>query len=204
MNIKFCGITKQEDYKYITENGADYTGFIFFKKSPRNIEPEDAAKISVEGSTNKRVGVFVNESKENIQNIAKIAKLDIIQLHGDETPEFCDSLGLEYWKVFRVKDLETIAKFKEYSCDTILIDTYSKVDYGGTGKVIDLELTKAAILEVTKLGKKLILAGGISPENVSALKELDIFAVDVNSGVEIEPGVKNLDKVKQVLHSIKQ
>ncbi len=202
MKTKFCGITNIDDYKFITQKKVDYTGFIFYKKSPRYISPQKAEEIFIENQTNKRVGVFVNETIENIIKISKIAKLDIIQLHGDESPEFCNSLPIEYWKVFRIKSLQTIEKFKLYNCKTILIDTYSTTDFGGTGKTINIDLTLLAINEAQKLGKNLILAGGICSKNILEIKNLPIFGVDINSGVEDQAGVKNHKKVSDILELI--
>jgi len=203
MKIKFCGITKQSDYEYIVNSGANYTGFIFFEKSKRYISPKDAGSIIVENSKNLRIGVFVNETSKNIKSIYKTANLDIVQLHGDETPEFCEELNLPYWKVFRVGNIKDIKKFRKYNCNTILIDTYSKDKYGGTGKVIDYDLIKLSIDKANILNKKIIVAGGISIDNINKITKLSPFAVDVNSGVEIEAGIKDLNKVSEIMNYIK-
>ena len=193
--VKICGITNLEDALLSAKFGADALGFNFYEKSPRFVHPETVAEIAAELPANiLKVGVFVNESLDKIIEIVRIAQLDAIQLHGEETPEFVKKLkaqtNLEIIKAFRVSPnfkLEDVLKFE---VDAVLLDAYNPKEYGGTGETFDWEIAK----KVQEIFPKMFLAGGLMHENVgSAIWTVKPTAVDVCSGVEYKKGQK--DKV---------
>lgn len=192
MVIKVCGITTIEAALEVVTSEADLIGFVF-APSKRRISPENAAKISTVLSPSiKKVGVFVNESKENIQFIAKKVGLDYIQLHGDESVAFAKSLGLPVIKAFSIGTAraETIRNFP---CDYYLVDSPAEQHRGGSGKTFDWSKLTALELDHSKL----ILAGGLTPHNVEeAITTVKPAGVDVSSGVETT-GKKDTQKIMQ-------
>lgn len=200
MKIKICGITRLEDAICAIKSGAWAIGFIFYDKSPRYISPEKAGEIIRQLPDGiKKVGVFVNSSVEKIMEVKKISGIDIIQLHGDETPEMCEKLSGEIIKAIRPSKEEDILVLKDYTnASYFLIDAKVKGEYGGTGKVSDWTLA----VKAKKYGK-IILAGGINSENINhAIKEVNPFAFDLSSSVETEPGIKDHEKIKKVFNSL--
>ena len=196
--VKICGITNLEDALVSAKFGADALGFNFYEQSPRYIEPEKAREI-IEQLPAKvlKVGVFVNETLNKIVETARIAKLDALQLHGEETPEFARQLkaksNLEIIKVFRVSGEFKPEDVLRYEVDAILLDAYSPKEHGGTGETFDWEIAK----KVQEIFPKMYLAGGLKHENVNrAIYETKAFAVDICSGIEQRRGVK--DKVKLI------
>lgn len=199
MRIKICGITRLEDALVCEKCGVDAIGFIFYKKSKRYIEPEEAGKISRQLSPFlSKVGIFVNESLENINRICRIAGLNAAQLQGDETVDFLKKINVPVIKGFRVNDdfnFDVLNSFGDYG---ILLDSFSSEDYGGTGKSFDWEKIPK------KLRNKIILAGGISLENIEfIMKEINPAAVDVSSSLETSPGVKDHNKIFKFINKIK-
>ncbi len=196
--VKICGITNLEDALLSAKFGADALGFNFYKPSPRFILPEEAREIIEHLPENiLKVGVFVNENLEKIIEIAKIAKLDALQLHGEETPEFARELksrtNLEIIKAFRVSPEFKPEEVLQYEVDAILLDAYNPKEHGGTGETFDWEIAK----KVQEIFPKMYLAGGLTHENIiRALYDTKAFAVDVCSGIEINGGIK--DKVKLI------
>ncbi len=204
--VKICGITNLEDALLSAKFGADALGFNFFDKSPRYIAPENVREI-IEQLPKEvlKVGIFVNESLENIAEIAEIAKFDAIQLHGEETPEFVCRVkaktNLEIVKAFRVLPEFTPENVLQYEVDAILLDAYNPKEHGGTGETFDWEIAK----KIKKLVPKMYLAGGISVDNVSqAIEKVSPFAVDVCSSVEKERGLKDSQKVKNFIFTVKK
>lgn len=196
--VKICGITNLEDALLSAKFGADALGFNFYPKSPRYIAPEKVREI-VEQLPKEilKVGVFVNENLDKIAEVAATAKLDAIQLHGEETPEFAAELkaktNLEIVKAFRVSPEFKPEDVLQYEVDAILLDAYSPRKHGGTGETFDWEIAK----KVQKIFPKMYLAGGLNHENViRAIYDTKVFAVDVCSGIEIEKGLK--DKVELI------
>ena len=176
--LKICGIRSMEEILELTELDIDYFGCIF-ARSPRQVSEELAKKITETAHkyNKKTVGVFVNSSVDEIREIRNAVKLDIIQLHGDETPEFCKKLGGTIWKVFRVFDkIPDILPYKEY-IEYPLFDTKGK-EHGGNGIVFDW-----SILE--NLNYPYILAGGLSEKNIKDALKYNPAVLDVNSRVEI-------------------
>lgn len=214
MKLKVCGMTRSEDLELASVLGFDYTGFIFHPPSPRAIKPEDAALLRVKrvdgasitqkSSFPKRVGVFVDLPMDEVRNIARVADLDIIQLHGKEDANYCENLGLPWWKALRIKDLSDIAGMSQYRGGTVLIDAFQKDAHGGTGKKIDRVLVEAAVTQAEIDGINLILAGGLNEDSVDFLQDLPLYAADFNSGLEISPGVKDHEKMKILMENIEK
>ncbi len=199
MFIKICGITHIEDALVAVEAGADALGFNFYRKSPRFVEKEKVLEIleDIPPSVLK-VGVFVNESEDLVQDLSQVLSLDYLQFHGDETPYYCEQFATPYWKAFRLhaesveKSEKTFDLMKKYHCDYYLIDTFSEDVFGGTGKTGNWALAR----EAKKMGK-IILAGGLTPDNVEeAIRTVQPDGLDVASGVEERPGKKSREKIE--------
>jgi phosphoribosylanthranilate isomerase len=206
VKVKICGLTNKEDAFSALEAGADALGFIMYEKSKRFIKTIDVRHITSQlPPFVTKVGVFVNEDPRKVLEILSYAHLDFAQLHGDEPPEVCDYIGpSRVIKVFRLKTVSEVEKIKPYvgKIRAILLDTFSKDSYGGTGKTFDWSIAKA--VKETFPDIPLILSGGLNPENVSlAVKEVEPFAVDVSSGVEEKPGKKDKKKVKAFIKAAK-
>lgn len=199
MKIKICGITNKEDALNAVSLGADAIGFIFSKDSPRYISPEMVEDISMFLPPFVfLVGVFVDQSKEEITQIAHQCKLDLVQLHGQETPNFCMEIPRRVIKAFKVSELEDLEPISMYQgiVSAILLDTKVQNIEGGTGKTFDWGLAlKAKDYEIP-----LILAGGINANNLrKAVSLVNPYAVDLSSGVESEPGKKDYNKMQEVI-----
>ncbi len=192
VKVKICGLTNQADYNLACQLGADYAGFVFYRKSLRFIEPELARKLVRQAKYQAiKVGVFVNEQASIIREIYDYVGLDIVQLQGDEEPDFCRQLGLPYWKAIRVKDISALEEMKRFSADVFLLDSFSEEAYGGTGK----EVNSLILAEALKMGKKIVVAGGLSALNIGKIIEMKPFGVDVCSSLEDSPGKKNAAKM---------
>ncbi len=204
--IKICGITNPEDAKYAVLFGVDYCGLIF-APSPRQIIKETALRIIKETPNfSNYVGVFLNQKKKFIEEICSYANIKIVQLHGDETPAFCNYFikrGYDVIKVFRVKDKQTLSEIKRYNkVNLILFDTYSDIQYGGTGNVFDWSILKDS-MELKN--KKIIVSGGVCSENVKKLIDMvNPYAVDASSKLESETGNKDKTKVKEFIEIVKE
>jgi phosphoribosylanthranilate isomerase len=195
--LKVCGITSLEDAHMAIECGAEYLGFNFYRKSPRYIAPAEARTI-IEQLPGEivSVGIFVNESRpEDVLEILKVSGAQLAQLHGDEDAGYCVAVGAErVIKALRVGDDFDIGQVLNYSAAAILLDAFDKNLYGGTGKTANWEVAR----EAAKLAK-VFLAGGLSPENIAeAIRAVAPFAVDVNSGVESAPGMKDAAKLRKL------
>jgi phosphoribosylanthranilate isomerase len=203
--VKICGITNLEDALLSAKFGANALGFNFYEKSPRYILPEKAREIIEELPPEiLKVGVFVNESQEKILEISEIAKLDSIQLHGDESAEFVRQLkaktNLEIIKAFRVSPEFQPEDVLKYEVDAVLLDAYSPKDYGGTGEIFNWEIAK----KVREIFPKMYLAGGLSAENVlEAIEIVQPFAVDACSLLEEARGKKNSKKNEDFIFAVK-
>lgn len=203
--VKICGITNLEDALLSAKFGADMLGFNFYEKSPRHIEPIKAREIIDQMPEEiLKAGVFVNESLEKICDIAIIAGLDTLQLHGDETPEFVIEVkadtGLEVLKVFRVSPEFKPDSIFTYKADAILLDAYSQHEHGGTGETFNWEVARNLQTELYPI----YLAGGLNVDNVEeAIKAVRPYAVDVASGVESSPGKKDPKKLEAFIKNAK-
>ena len=200
VKVKICGMTNLKDVKVAVDGGVDAVGFIFYKKSPRSVTMQAVREIVLElPPFVDSVGVFVNETAEQINKIADHCKLDRVQLHGDESPAFCKKIRRRVIKAIRVKDIQSLKKLSDYPVSSFLLDTFSEDQYGGTGKVFDWNLAYPA----KKYGP-IILAGGLTPINVrQAIQRIKPYGVDVCSGVESQPGIKDHNKMKAFLKNVK-
>ena len=199
--VKVCGTTRLQDALLAVENGADAIGFIFYKKSSRHVTAKVAREIGSQlPPFVHRVGVFVNETAENINRIADRCRLDVVQLHGDESPAFCKRVRHRVIKAVRVKDASSLMEMSRYTVDAFLLDTYQEGQWGGTGRVFDWKLASKA-----KQYGPVILAGGLNPRNVKeAIQKVKPYGVDVSSGVEQSPGKKDPKKVKAFLNAVRK
>ncbi len=201
--IKVCGITNLEDARVAVAAGADGLGFIFVEQSPRLVEPDMVRAITAElPPFVERVGVFCNEEIEVVQEIVHYCRLSLVQLHGAESPEYCGKISCRVIKSFGVRpetDYQELAGYAEVA-SAFLLDTYHKKMAGGTGMIFDWQL-----VEQIKPPGPVILAGGLTSENVgAAIRQVKPFAVDVNSGVEYQPGRKDADKLKSFVHAVRE
>ena len=199
--VKICGITNQEDALFAARCGAAALGFIFYPFSPRYIKPEDAGKIiSVLPDALVKVGVFVNENVAEIKRVMEYCGLDMIQLHGDETPEFCREFpSARVIKAVYLKNEADFVYAKSYHVGAILVDSRHAGLYGGTGRKANWELACRV-----KNKKPLILSGGINEKNIAeAMKTVVPVALDINSGVESEPGKKDHAKLARIFDIIR-
>ncbi|OHX50921.1 phosphoribosylanthranilate isomerase [Cytobacillus oceanisediminis] len=198
MKVKICGIRDISTALFAIENRADALGFVF-AESKRKINPEAAGEIIRElpGEVLK-VGVFVNETKATIEEIANVSGINVIQLHGDETPEFCSSFSLPVIKALSVGSPDDLSQLDEFSCEYILLDSPKGKYRGGNGVSFDWSILNKPLQD-----KKMILAGGLNPENVGeGIKAANPYMVDVSSGVETE-GKKDPEKIKRFIDNAK-
>ena len=196
---KICGITNLSDAQAAAVHGASAIGFIFYEKSSRAISIEDAKFISRHLSNNiSKVGVFVNHDKAFIEEAIRSVSLNIIQLHGDETPGFCKQFEVPVLKALRIKDKASLSVMDQYNVAGFLLDTFSTKQYGGTGETFDWSLLNG------KLETPIILSGGLNPDNIlDAIDSVNPAAIDVNSGVEISPGKKDHQKINLLFKNLK-
>lgn len=202
--IKICGITREEDALFCADKGADFLGFIFVPSTPRFVEPERAAAIAARTRENREkrpniVGVFRDASVDYVREIASLVGLDFVQLHGAESDQDITALGLPAIKSFRVG--ETLPPTAAHpSAEWMLFDTYDERRIGGTGRRFDWSL-----LAMYPRNKPFFLSGGLTPENVAAAISLARpDGIDISSGVEAEPGVKDHSKVEQLFQRVKR
>jgi phosphoribosylanthranilate isomerase len=195
--VKICGITNEEDAQAAVAAGADAVGLMFYPASPRCISVETARAIAagLPGHV-LRVGVFVNPSPEEVWAAMDGGRLNLLQFHGEETPEFCRQFGLMTMKAFRVRDAESLDGIAGYEADAYLLDSYVAGRPGGTGETFNWKLAAQA----KRFGRPIFLAGGLTPENVAeAVRTARPFAVDVSSGVERAPGKKDHQKMRDFI-----
>ncbi|MEO6637768.1 MAG: phosphoribosylanthranilate isomerase [Ginsengibacter sp.] len=207
MKVKVCGITTIGQLQELNKMGVDYAGMIFYEKSPRYALSKLRSKaVSALKLKTEKVGVFVNTSENDIMTQIELYELDYVQLHGSETPNFCNHISnhVKVIKAFRIDEqnahIDWIVKPYEEACDFYLFDKGSAGIYGGTGKKFDWHLIENAII-----GKDFFLSGGIGPEDVDALKNFNhpyFYGVDINSKFETEPGIKNMELVKDFVREI--
>jgi phosphoribosylanthranilate isomerase len=196
--IKICGITSQGDALAAVDAGADMLGFNFYPPSPRHIDVVVAAGIIRNlPSTVQAVGVFVDARRDDVLEAVRQAGLSMVQFHGQETPEYCRGWDLAVIKAVRVRDERTIEEIRRYAVDFILADAYVEGQPGGTGRRVALELLAGVDC------RRLILAGGLNPDNVAeAVRAIQPFAVDVASGVESVPGRKDPELMRRFVVNV--
>ena len=193
--VKICGITREEDARLAVKLGAAALGFIFYPLSPRYVAPSQARTIADTVRSHTRlVGVFVNALPKEINAIVDEVGLDLVQLSGDEPPEVCRGVTVPVIKTFHVGADFDPAATHSYDIHAILLDTYQPGSYGGTGRALEWSLVNR-----DAFARPLILSGGLNPKNIlSAIEMLHPQAVDVNSGVESRPGIKDRAKMKRL------
>ena len=208
MNIKVCGITEMKQLQQLDGLDIDFAGLIFYKESPRYIGDKIPKKELKKADLDiKKVGVFVNPEMIDVLDAIDEYGLEVVQLHGDESPEMCEDLSseVEVIKAFRVtgnEDIDKLVASYDAVCDYYLFDTGGlKESFGGTGQQFDWN-----ILSKAKIEKPFFLSGGIGVEDaakVKAFKHPDLFGVDINSKFETSPGVKDMSKVLQFKMAMK-
>jgi len=210
MRVKVCGMTQLDQVRKLDEEGADFAGFIFYSKSPRyvgkHIKADQLKKAKLRLG---KVGVFVNAAYDDLLRQVDEYGLDMVQLHGDETPRFCEQVAnyVNVIKVFRLGEddpIDWLIRPFQDSCDMFLFDTEG-AGYGGTGKKFNWEILKSATID-----KIFFLSGGIEAGDTEKLNAFSkepvakkLFSIDINSKFEISPGVKDLAKVKGFIHGLK-
>lgn len=200
--IKICGIREAAHARLAADTGADAIGLVFYRESPRYIDPERAAAIAASlPAFVSAVGLFVNETAENVAAIAARVRLDLLQFQGDETPEFCAGFGRPFVRAVRMEEgtdlIEYAHRFSR--AKALLLDAHVPGERGGTGRTFDW----AAIPREVPV--PLILSGGLTAQNVGrAVREVRPWAVDVSSGVERERGVKDPAKIVEFIRSVRR
>ena len=202
MKIKICGVTEIGILNFLIENGVDYVGFIFHENSPRNVTHAFINEIkNINFQKTRPVCVFVNPNKSFVSSSLSHFENPIIQFHGDESEDFCDSFDCEFWKALRIKDSKSLEDIKHFkNAEAILCDTFKEGVYGGTGSSFDWKILNSDLF----LNKKIILSGGLSIENLENALKIDPWCLDFNSGVESRPGLKDQSKIVEILSLIKK
>jgi phosphoribosylanthranilate isomerase len=194
VKVKICGITNLNDAMAAVDFGADALGFIFFERSPRFISYNKVGAIIRRlPSFVTNVGVFVNQKTEEVEKIINLTGIDVVQLHGDETPEMCN-VSRRVIKAIRVKSLENLDPLKNFKekVSAFLLDTFTPDILGGTGQIFNWDIA----IDAKQFGR-IILAGGLTPGNITeAVRRVRPYGVDVSSGVELEKGKKDHKKMK--------
>jgi phosphoribosylanthranilate isomerase len=201
VKVKICGITNLADGMAAAEAGADALGFVFYEPSPRCVSIETAAGI-IRGLAPDilKTGVFVNASEDLVLRAIRECRLNLLQFHGEETPDYCLQFGLMSMKAFRIRDAASLQELPNYPTEAWLLDAYAADKLGGTGEKFNWDLA----LEAGQLGRPIFLAGGLTPENVAeAVRRARPYAVDVSSGVEMAPGKKDHAKVRSFIQAAK-
>ncbi len=201
VRIKICGLTRVADVVAAVESGADLVGLMFHPASPRAVTLERAAEISRALPREvMRVGVFVNPEAEAVTQAIAACGLTMLQFHGEESPEFCLQFGLMSMKAFRVRDAASLAELPRFPTAAWLLDAWSPAAHGGTGERFNWDLAVRA----RELGRPIFLAGGLTPANVAdAVRQVRPFGVDVSSGVESAPGLKDAAKMRAFIAAAK-
>jgi phosphoribosylanthranilate isomerase len=192
--IKICGITNVEDALWAAHCGATAIGLVFAEESPRKITFSGAAEIlSVVPETLVRVGVFVNEPLEHLNDCVAKLGLHFAQLHGEESPDYCKQVKGKVIKAFRVSSERDLESLQQCPVDAFLLDAFTPGKRGGSGKTFDWSLA----VKAKEHGVPIILSGGLNPDNVAeAVQTVSPWGVDASSGIEISPGKKDHDKVR--------
>jgi phosphoribosylanthranilate isomerase len=202
VRVKICGITRPADAMDAVAAGADAIGLMFYERSRRWVTLDQAQAIARSVPPGiARVGVFVDADEESIRHAIETCGLDTLQFHGDESPAFCERFRpLRIWKAFRVASVDVLRVIARFETDAWLFDTAVPGQPGGSGQRFDWEIA----VQAKALGRPIVLAGGLTPENVrAAVERVRPFAVDVSSGVESAPGLKDAGKVRAFVRAAK-
>lgn len=198
--VKICGITRAEDAASAIAAGADALGFVFYPPSPRHVELEPARRIAGRVAPFvTRVGLFVNATRDQVAEVVERVGIDLIQFHGDESPGDCAGHGRPYIKAVRMREGVDLAAERERYAGAagLLVDTYRPGVPGGTGATFDWGLIPP------ELAGGIILAGGLTPENIAeAVRRVRPYAVDVSGGVERDKGIKDPDKIRRFMQGV--
>ncbi|MEW6142025.1 MAG: phosphoribosylanthranilate isomerase [Chloroflexota bacterium] len=199
VKVKICGITNTDDAVAAAESGADAIGLIFVL-SPRRVTPTQARNIVSHLPPDiLKIGVFADHGLTEVKDIMAHCRLDFAQLHGSESPDYCTALGNQAIKAFRIKDESILQSIRQYHTCAYLLDSYSPDAAGGTGCTFNWDIAVRA-----KEFGKIILSGGLTPENVAeAIARVQPAAVDVSSGIESSPGKKDHDKLRAFIDAAK-
>jgi len=202
VRVKICGITREKDAITAVKYGADAIGFVFWPKSSRYLTPQMAGDIAVKiPAFVHTVGVYVDPDPYWVQETAEAAKLSLLQFHGNEDEDFCNQFSLPYIKAIRVKNDVDLLQYANWyrTAKGLLLDSYAKNMPGGTGHVFNWDLIPQ------QLPLPVILSGGLNADNVtSAIKQVRPWAVDVSSGVEIEKGIKDENKISAFMQGVRE
>lgn len=200
--VKICGITRPEDAAAAVGAGADAIGLVFYQPSPRAISVSRAAEIICNlPPFVTTVGLFVNAAADEVAEVLKSVPLDLLQFHGDESPAFCEAQGRPYIKAVRMRpDVDLTEQGRLYhSAQGLLLDSYQPGKPGGTGATFDWGRIPEG------MRGQIILAGGLSPDNVAdAVREISPYAVDVSGGVEREKGIKDAEKIRAFMRGVER
>ncbi len=204
---KICGITRIQDIDAVVAAGVDAIGFVFYAPSPRSVTPEQAKKLLKHVPAYvQTVGLFVNATGNEIEQVLKTVPLDLLQFHGDETPEQCQQIAEKtsrrWYKAIQMKPnlnvIETIKNYQHVGASAVLLDAWHPELKGGTGQQFDWS-------QFPKLDIALILAGGLTPDNIEeAIKTTQAFAVDVSGGVESAKGIKDQQRIEKFMQGVQR
>ena len=199
--IKICGVSDIDILKQLINFNLDYVGFIFYSKSPRFVDEAFLEKIQdIDFKDTRPVCVYVNADEDFIYKTSSFFNNPILQFHGDEDQNFCETFGLGYWKAIRIKDENDIEKISEYnSASAILLENHKDGTYGGTGDSFNWELLK----DIDNDFQNFVLSGGINSENVDNALKTNSWCLDLNSGVESQEGIKDILLIKDILKTIR-
>ena len=198
--VKICGISNIEILKTLISLDLDFIGFIFYSKSPRYIDTKFLQSIEdIDFKNSRPVCVYVNADEDYIYETSSYFNNPILQFHGDEENNFCESFGLDYWKAIRVKDKEDLETISLYnSAQAILLENHKEGSYGGTGESFNWTILK----DIENDDQNFVLSGGINSQNVDNALKTNSWCLDLNSGVESQEGIKNIELVKDILKTI--
>ena len=199
--IKICGVSDIDILKQLINFNLDYVGFIFYSKSPRFVDEAFLEKIQdIDFKDTRPVCVYVNTDEDFIYKTSSFFNNPILQFHGDEDQNFCETFGLGYWKAIRIKDENDIEKISQYnSASAILLENHKDGTYGGTGESFNWELLN----DIDNDFQNFVLSGGINSENVDNALKTNSWCLDLNSGVESQEGIKDILLIKDILKTIR-
>ena len=199
--IKICGVSDIDILKQLINFNLDYVGFIFYSKSPRFVDEAFLEKIQdIDFKDTRPVCVYVNTDEDFIYKTSSFFNNPILQFHGDEDQNFCETFGLDYWKAIRIKDENDIEKISEYnSASAILLENHKDGTYGGTGESFNWELLN----DIDNDFQNFVLSGGINSQNVDNALKTNSWCLDLNSGVESQEGIKDILLIKDILKTIR-
>ncbi|WP_370446844.1 phosphoribosylanthranilate isomerase [Saccharospirillum sp. MSK14-1] len=199
--IKLCGLKQMDDVVLADRLGADAIGLVFYPPSPRAISAVDAAPLAtIAGAFCTRVGLFVNPSVDDVEAVLARVPLDVLQFHGDETPDFCASFGRAWMKALRVRNAQQLAADLETynGANSLLLDAYKPGEPGGTGETFNWNLIPE------RWRSRIILAGGLTPANVAqAVQQVQPLGVDVSGGIEASKGIKSAEKMTEFVRQVR-